>query len=50
MKQYETRGCGMMEKDESASYEAKSHPASFLRKAVKLAEKKSSKRKARKRG
>lgn len=43
-------GCGMPEKDESPEYEARNHPVSFLRKAVRVAEKKSSKRSSRKRG
>jgi len=42
--------CGMPEKDETPQYEARNHPPSFLRKAARLAEKKSSKRPARKRG
>jgi len=41
---------GMLEKDETPEYEAKSHPISFLRKAARLAEKKSGKRVSRKRG
>jgi hypothetical protein len=43
-------GCGMPEKDESPAYEARNHSTQFLRKAVKLSEKKSSKRTSRKRG
>jgi hypothetical protein len=42
------RGCGIPEKDESPAYEAKNHPVGFLRKAVRLAEKKS--KRSRKRG
>jgi hypothetical protein len=39
--------CGMREQDESPGYEAKSHSVSFLRKATRLAEKKSGKRSSR---
>lgn len=41
---------GMAEKDETPEYEARNHPASFLRKATRMAEKKSGKRAAKKRG
>ncbi len=45
-----SRGCGMPEKDESPAYEARNHSPAFLRQAVRLAEKKSGKRTAKKRG
>jgi len=48
MKQ-DQRSCGMAEKDETPEYEARNHPVGFLRKAVRAAEKKPSKRRARKR-
>ena len=41
---------GMAEKEETPAQESRSHPVSFLRKATRLAEKKSSKRHMRKRG
>lgn len=44
------KGCGVPEDQESPSFEARSHTVQFLRKAVKLAEKKTSKRSMRKRG
>jgi hypothetical protein len=44
------QSCGMAEKDESPEYEAKSHSTAFLRKAVRVSEKKSGKRLAKKRG
>ena len=43
-------GCGMPESQETPEYEARNHPVSFLRKAVRTAEKKSGKRVAKKRG
>ena len=48
-KESSSKSCGMSEKDETPEYEAKNHPTSFLRKAVKASEKKSSKRKSKKR-
>lgn len=44
-----SRECGMPESQETPDYEAKSHTPAFLRKAARLAEKKSAKRAARKR-
>jgi hypothetical protein len=38
------------EKDETPELESRSHPVSFLRRATRLAEKKSGKRAAKKRG
>jgi len=43
-------GCGVPESQESPSFEARNHTPQFLRKAVRLAEKKSGKRSSRKRG
>jgi hypothetical protein len=42
--------CGMAERDETPAYEARNHSTVFLRKAARLAERKPSRRPARKRG
>lgn len=45
-----SEGCGKPESQETPQYEARNHSVGFLRKAVRAAEGKPSKRRARKRG